>query len=403
VLNFSPNDPEILHIDLNSCFASIEQQANPFLRNKPIAVAAYDSPGGCIVAPSVEAKKLGIKVGMRVKEGKLLCRDLVVLPPDPDKYRDVYLRFKKLLSDYGEPVPKSIDEFVLKMDQPLKYALEIKQRIKSEIGDWLRVSIGIGPNRFLAKTAAGLHKPDGLDVIDKNNFLEIYRDLKLMDLCGIKKANCIRLNLAGIYTVLDFYNATSERLQRAFASVVGHWWYQWLHGWEIEDHKQSRGSFGNSYALPKLLSMPEDLAPILTKLVEKTGQRMRGGGYYCRGVHVAVLYRDRKFWHHGETASEPIFDSRDIYKQAFRILCQSPYKSPVAILSESVFNLVPANVSQQSLFFDEGKKQSLVGSLDKINHKYGDFVVCPALMLGTENLAPDRIAFGGVRELGMLK
>jgi DNA polymerase IV len=115
---FNPNPPTILHIDLNSCFASIEQQADPFLRGKPIAVAAYDSPGGCIVAPSVEAKQYGVKPGMRVKEGRLLCPGLVVLQPDPNKYRAIHLQFKTLLGTYTDRItpritPKSIDEFVL--------------------------------------------------------------------------------------------------------------------------------------------------------------------------------------------------------------------------------------------------------------------------------------------------
>src|SRR5579872_2145080 len=88
-LPFNAKSPTILHIDLNSCFATIEQQANPKLRGKPIAVAAYTTPSGCIVAPSIEAKRFGIKTGMRVKDGKMLCRDLIVLPPDPNKYRVV--------------------------------------------------------------------------------------------------------------------------------------------------------------------------------------------------------------------------------------------------------------------------------------------------------------------------
>ena len=113
-LNFNRRPSSIMHIDLNSCFASVEQQANPFLRYKPIAVAAYDTPNGCIVAASIEAKRLGIKVGLRVKEGRLLCPDLIVRTPDSDKYRAVHIALKKLLSDYTPKiVPKSIDEFVL--------------------------------------------------------------------------------------------------------------------------------------------------------------------------------------------------------------------------------------------------------------------------------------------------
>src|SRR3972149_2472454 len=117
-LKFNHKPSTIMHVDLNSCFATIEQQANPFLRGKPVSVAAFTSPGGCILASSIEAKKLGIKTGMRVKEGKAICPCLVVLPPDPWKYRNVHLKLRKLVSDYTNDFsPKSIDEFVLNIEK----------------------------------------------------------------------------------------------------------------------------------------------------------------------------------------------------------------------------------------------------------------------------------------------
>ena len=202
-----------MHIDLNSCFATIEQQANPLLRSKPIAVCAYTTPMGCILAPSVEAKRFGVRTGMRVKDGKTLCPGLIILPSDPWKYRNVHLKLRKLISEYtADFVPKSIDEFVLDLDgylsllaNSMQYvAREIKARIKKEIGEWLTVSTGIAPNLFLAKLASGLHKPEGLDEINKGNFLKIYSGLKLTDLPYIKMRNMLRLNSMGIYTGCDF-------------------------------------------------------------------------------------------------------------------------------------------------------------------------------------------------------
>lgn len=383
-----------MHIDLNSCFASIEQQANPFLRGKPIAVAAYDSPGGCILAPSVEAKRLGIKVGMRVFEGRAIYPKLIIKSPDPDKYRAVHWQFQKLLSDYGDPTPKSIDEFVIELDNPQKFAPEIKTRIKKEIGDYLTVSIGIAPNRFLAKTAAGLHKPDGLDEINISNFLEIYSKLKLMDLCGIKQGNAGRLNSWGIFTVIDFFNASTPTLQGAFRSIVGRDWYLRLHGYEADDVVFDRSSFGNSFALPKPLSTPKELAPILVKLVEKTGFRMRQAGFLARGVHVGVLFKDHSYWHHGMWVP-PVFDSRDIFQIAFKILSSCPKLTAVHILSESCFNL--EKIANRQLEMFSGKKEELVLAMDKINQRWGSFTIMPGLMLGTENLVLDRIAFGGIK------
>ena len=176
-MQINHNKPTLMHIDLNSCFATVEQQANPLLRGKPVAVAAYTSPAGCILAPSYEAKRLGIKVGMRVRDAKLLCKDLIVMMPDPPKYRDVHLKLRNLFREYSpHVVPKSIDEAVLDFKGTTSFARgltnighEIKQRIRKEIGEWLSVNVGISTNRFLAKLAASLHKPDGLDVITSEN------------------------------------------------------------------------------------------------------------------------------------------------------------------------------------------------------------------------------------------
>jgi len=406
-LEFNPKSPTIMHVDLNSCFASIEQQANPKLRGKPVAVAAYATPRGCIIAPSIEAKELGITVGMRVRDGKRICPNLIVVSPDPWKYRNVHLRLREILESYTDVVtPKSIDEFVLNLEGypsftrgMIPVAEEIKERIRKEVGEWLRVSIGIGPNRFLAKAAAGLHKPDGLDVIDKQNVVSIYTCLPLMKLCGIKTNNVARLNGQNIYTTLDLYHAPVWKLKAAFASIVGYYWYVRLHGWEIDDVVFERGSFGNSYALPDNLCTPEELSPILMKLVEKAGTRMRRCGYRARGVHVSVLYRNGCHWHKGMTVQEFVFDSRDIYKVAYRILCMSPYRIMVANLAVSCFSLEKSLYTQEELFSDMGKKEHLVQALDAINAKWGDFVITPARMMGLQEKVVDRISFGNIREL----
>ena len=414
-LEFNPKPSTILHIDLNSCFATIEQQANPHLRGKPIAVAAYPTPNGCILAPSIEAKKYGVKTGMRVKDGKLLCPNLIILASDPWKYRNVHLSLRRLLSDYTVDLfPKSIDEFVLNLENylhlplkeaPLKVvaqslspvyeiAKEIKVRIKTEIGEWLTVSVGIAPNRFLAKLASNLHKPDGLDEINKDNFFDVYSELALTDLPYIKGRNAARLNSVGIFNVLDFFKASPCRLRAAFNSINSYYWYLRLRGFEIDDVPFGRRSYGNSYALPTPLFYPSQLAPILSKLVTKMGARLRNAGYKTKGVHLAISYRDGSFWHQGESFDEEIFDSREIYKKAFRILCSSTYKRSVRELAVSCFNLSKIKTLQLDLFEDVCKKRKLVDAIDDINNRWGDFVVTPARMLRSKNEVPDRIAFG---------
>lgn len=406
--DFNPASPSVMHIDLNSCFATIEQQANPGLRGRPIAVAAYSSPAGCILAPSIEAKMLGIKTGMRVGDARPLCPNLIVLTPDPNKYRFVHLALRKIISRYtADYSPKSIDEFVLNLAGYPAYRLgmgnvarEIKTRIRSEIGEWLTVSVGIGPNRFLAKTAAGLHKPDGLDEINNDNFLDIYSQLKLTDLCGIKTANSVRLNLVGVYSVVDFYRAPIWKLKAAFESIGGYYWWCRLHGWEVDNIDFGRRSFGNSYAFPKPLT-PLQALPILQKLCTKTGFRLRRRGYRAGGVYLAISYRDRTFSHKGQKLPNEIFDSRDIYRNALAMALSFPQK-PVRVMAVSVFGLVRQNHLQYELFEETAKKAKLVRAVDKVNSRWGDFVVAPARVLAASDAVGDRISFGGVAELDPL-
>lgn len=396
-----------MHIDLNSCFATIEQQANPFLRGKPIAVAAYTSPGGCILAASVEAKRLGIKTGMRVREGCEIHRNLIVLSPDPQKYRNIHIKLRNLISDYTDDfVPKSIDEFVLNLDdchtlktRSLKVvAQEIKQRIKSEIGEWLTVSIGIAPNRYLAKIAAGLHKPDGLDEINKNNFLDIYSRLKLTDLTGIKNANAARLNSVGIYSVLDFYRAPVWKLKAAFHSITGLYWHTRLIGYEVDSVEYSRRSYGNSVALGKNLSTISELSPILARLTEKACGRLRRAGYTAGGIDLFLTYKNGNWWHKSKAIGPQMFDSRDIYKAAFRLLLESPSAGSIAPyvlnIAVSCLSLDKGPPCQLDLFYDVPKKEKLIEALDNINERWGDFTISMARSMGGAKIVMDRIAFG---------
>lgn len=401
--DFSRHPPRFMHIDLNSCFATVEQQANPLLRNRPVAVAAYDSPRGVIIAPSVEAKELGITVGFRVMEAKKICPDIKILEPDTDKYRFIHHRLKSLLSQYtGDLEPRSVDEFVLDLKDVPRYRQdllgtggEIKARIKSEIGDYLTVSVGVSTNRFLAKTASNLEKPDGLEEISHRNFAEVYSNLELMDLPGIGKKTLMRLNSCGIHTVWGLYHCSSLRLKHIFRSVIGNYWYLKLRGYEIENYKDVRRSFGQQYALPRPVGSLPEITPVLTKLVEKMGFRLRNSGYKTQGVHLYLVYQDNTSWHMGRKTRKVIYDSRDIYKEVLKLYFLSPQKG-IKVMGVSCFNLVREDRVQLELFSNVGKKERLTKMLDKINNRWGKFVISPASMLGSEDHVQDRIGFGNV-------
>ena len=406
-LPLNHNAPTILFCDLNSCFASVEQQANPLLRGKPIVVAAYNSPNGCVVAPSIEAKHYGIKTGMTVRDARLLYPGVIVKTPDPAKYRAVHLKFRRIFQDYSPAVTsKSIDEVVIDLTDTLglykgsilDLGREIKKRIKKEIGEWLQCSIGISTNRFLAKLAAFLHKPDGLDIIDHTNLLEVYKRVKLLDLNGINTRFQARLNAYGIFTPIEFYHAPMDKLKKqVFQSILGYYWYMRLRGYEIDAVDFKRKSFGNSYALGKQTNDPRQLARLLMKLCEKTGRRLRKAGYSAQGVSVYTVYMDLSWWHMSRKFDLPVYTTRDVYIKALRLLNSSGYKKTVRNLAVSVYDLIPSTSEQLELFASPTHK--VAEAMDKINDRWGEFVVIPALMMGMGDIILDRISFGGVKEI----
>lgn len=417
---FNPSPPTVMHIDLNSCFASVEQQANPLLRGKPIAIVHSDAPYGCILAPSVEAKLWGIKTGMTLAEGRIICPWLIARIADPAKYRAVHHQVGELLNQYSPHViSKSIDEFVLTLPvtkgsdlkgrvQPRPcnqrgrsdpqgisertdlIGKEIKQRIKSGIGDHLRVSIGVSTNQNLAKLASGLHKPNGFDIIDAHNFLLIYNQIKLQDFCGINVHNEARLHRVGIFTPLEFYQANLPTLTRAFQSVLGRYWYARLRGYEVDDIEFSRRSFGQSYVLPHPLNFSK-WRPILAKLVTKAARRLRSAGFSASAVHLSLRLGDHTVWQASHQLHTPLFRDADLLSATLSL--DPPLTHPVKKIAVTFSGLVTDSL-QLALLRDNSRDISLTHAQDTLNNKWGEYTVTSAAMLGSTGHVRDAIAFG---------
>ncbi len=407
-LPINPNPPRIMHIDLNSCFATVEQQANKHLRGKPVFIAAYDTPKGCILAPSIEAKKYGVKTGARVGEAKYLAPNAVVRTPDTALIRDVHVKFKKICMDYSpNVVPRSIDEVVIdfhEMDYFLKdktlmqIGAEIKQRLKKEIGDWMVCSVGIAPNRFLAKVASSYKKPDGLTYIDHTNLLNIYDTMELIDLPYIKYRNQTRLKAFGIFTIKDFVNAPLDLLKKqVFESINGYYWYKRLRGWEVDAIEFERKSFGQEYSLQRHTADPKELARLLMKLCEKMGRRLRRHGQAAHGIHIGCIYVDRTWWHQQKKSKSPLYTTLELYRAAQYVLDLRPSEEKKLMkLSVSCYDLSATKNAQASLFEeDEDKLRKVSNALDAINDRYGEYVITPATMMSMDRTIVDRIAFGG--------
>jgi len=410
--------PTIMHIDLNSCFAIIEQQANPLIRNKPVAVAAYDTPGGMVLAASYEAKALGIKLGVNVRQARELCKGVIVLMPDPAKYRDAHRRFRRVLGNYTSDVtPKSIDEFVIDFNGSpairqgralTDIGYEIKDEIKKSLGEYVTVNVGIATNRCLAKLAANLHKPDGMDVIDAANLRETLATIELTDLPGINVRYEARLNTAGIYTPLQFLAANGDHLKkRVFKSKVGMDWHYRLRGWEVDNVIWGRKSYGHQYALSNKTTDRQKLSQLLMKLCEKTGRRLRGSGHTASGIRLWLSFTNHQYWAKGKDTKNQMYSTQDIYLQAQKLLNQVVMPDNVTNMSVTVYKLVPGYPEQLGLFDSLPAGQAgtridtkaLARAADEINDKYGEFTVMPAIMANMDNVILDRIAWGNVKDL----
>ena len=415
---FNPAVPKVMHVDLNSCFASAEQQADHLLRGKPVAVAAYVTSGGCILTASYEAKAHGVCVGMRVSEGKNLCPGLIVVPPDPPKYRTINQKLYALMREYTDNVcVKSIDEMVLIFEQAPCFAkriavgmgavctmkdiaTDIKHRIATEIGDTLRVSIGIAKNRNLAKIASEMQKPNGLTVIDQNNILTCMATFKSVEeLTGIKRGFGRRLAYWGIKNALDFYRAPIHILKQAFHSIVGYHWWLRLHGWEADDRVFARKSIGHSYALYRSYKTDDvRIYQILCQLSEKAARRMRKICYQAYGVHLGLLYRDYTYWHKGHKTLKPFYSGGELYREARKLMKLAP-NLPVRTIDVSSYLLIPIEMRQEELFEDNSRKEKLLRAFDAIQDRWGEFTLMPARMLRMPVKILDRIAFGDTTNL----
>jgi len=409
-ITLNVTQPLTMHIDLNSCYAIIEQQANPLIRHKPVGVAAYTSPGGFILASSYEARARGITM-MRVRDARALANDIVILPPDPEKYYDAHRRFRTILERYTSDVtPKSIDEFVVDFtgseavrtnSDLISVGCQIKEDIRREIGEYVTVNIGIGPNRFLAKVAAGLNKPDGLDVITSDNLRETYRHLTLMDLPGINRRYKARLNLAHIFTPLEFLDAPIHKLKHEiFRGIVGYYWYLRLRGYEVDATKFGVRSFGNEYAVGDKTRDIEKIERLLMKLCEKTGRRLRKHGYEARGVFLGLGFEDRTWWGKSKRVRDCIYSTQTIYTHTAKLLRSIEFPTRVTHISIAVFDVRSSQPTQLGLF--DGTKlgtRSLVKAADTINDRYGEFTIVPASMANMQDTIIKRVPFGSVRDV----
>lgn len=406
-----PTDYKYLFLDMNSFFASVEQQESPALRGKPVAVAPHTGPSGCVIAASYEAKAHGVTTGWRVGEALQKIPELVVVPAHPRLYMTAHNKIKNGLQKFSPwVVARSVDEFSIllspgerNLDTASRIAMQVKQSIKDEAGEWLTASVGIAPNLFLSKLATDLMKPNGFVVITLDTLEKTFAKISdLKTLYGINRAGAARLKLHDLDTPLKLWQASPRRLHEVFGTA-GERWYLNLHGEDINLPREMPKSVSHSHVLEPALRNKAAARQVMLKLAKNVAQRLRqshllashisvgvGDKSYSNGEKHHTYLRLRKNIHSSCSTHDITTTTLDLFEQCCR---NTPY-----FLAVAATGITRSSGQQLSLLRDTGKSIVLDEIIDKINDRMGPETIMPASLLAVDEAAPYRIAFNALHK-----
>jgi DNA polymerase-4 len=415
-----------LHIDLNSFFASVEQQLHPEYRGRPLAVVPTMADTTCCIAASYEAKTLGIKTGTQVGKAKEICPDIILVAGDHAEYAKYSHRIAEAV-ELACPVSHtpSIDEMVCQLigreqepPRARKIALEIKQSIYKNVGVALRCSIGMASNRYLAKIASDMQKPDGLIGLLPSQLPRAIAHLDLRDLPGVGSRTEVRLNAKGITTMEQLLALDREAMHKLMNSVWGDRMYHWLRGAATGDDgapvsEDVQKSLGHSHVLAPEHRSPEGSWAVAHKLLHKAAMRLRMERFYTGSLAVTIRYqltrvqaertKSKKHYSgikHSSWGMEARFrdcqDTLTLLEILRSLWSQRPqgteFQKPFFV-GITLRNLIPESEYQAELFTDPSNRAGLSATMDKLNLKYGHTTLHFAGMLPARESAPTRIAF----------
>ena len=428
----------IMHVDMNSYFASAEQQANPFLRGKAIGVTGKRKERSVVAAASREAKLRGVKTAMATWQALQILPSIILVPGDPEKYSYITNTFNRIFIEESDAVQRfSVDESFLDVTQAsggdyfgaIAIALRIKDRLRKECGSYITASIGIGPNKVVAKLASERIKPDGLTVIPPHQAISLIDQCELQDLCGIGPRTTKHLEALGIYSFPQLRAYPVKALEAEFHSY-GRWLHEAAHGRGDDivcSDETPQRSYGHSYTLPQNTDDVAVAERYLLGLCEKVAWRMRRDGFLTRTVASYVRFGDFSGAGGQVTLDEPSADGWKLFLAARSILVstdlfpKSHHKNtsqvigplplrphnpefhnqttsplqyfttptplkPIRLVGISATSLVPGH-EPLPLTLKDRKLAHLLPALDKLQTRYGDRAWTRASLLRTEVLA----------------
>ncbi|MBF96823.1 MAG: DNA polymerase IV [Alphaproteobacteria bacterium MarineAlpha9_Bin4] len=412
------NNLKWLYLDFNSYFATIEQQVNPALRNKPVAIVPSITDYTCAIAASYEAKKLGIKTGTMIYEAKKICPKLICVQADHEKY--IYYHHK-LIREINKYIPIeqvcSIDEVACKLlgkeclpKTIVRKAIAIKKAIKRNVGDYISCSIGISSNKFLAKTASNLQKPNGLKIINKKKILKRINHLKLSDLTGIGKRMESKLFLSGITSIQKLYDLSPKNMRKIWGNVLGERFWYMLRGKDIEDiHTQTR-TIGHSHVLHPDWRTTQRSREVMRRLIVKAASRLRRKEFVCTNLKMSLKTITGKKMKATEKFQK-LNDSFSLLEKAdyiWKKLIHDYRINKIIQISVVLHGLHSTKSVQTSLLEklenkdqkNKRKKRSISQAIDTINSRFGrDSVTIGSLPRNMLQFSGTKVAFTRIPEI----
>lgn len=379
---------------MNAYFASVEQQANPFLRGKAIGVTGKRKERTVVAAASREAKRLGVKTAMSTWEATRILPSILLVAGDPEKYGDITRRFNAIFHEFTDQVQQfSVDESFLDITETAGdylgatvIAYAIKERLREECGAYITASVGIAANKPMAKLASESMKPDGLVVAPPNRVLALLDASELGDLCGIGPRIETRLNELGIFSFAHLREYPLHLLRQEFHSY-GDWLHEAAHGRGDDDvraEEEEQKSYGHSYTLPADTRDPNAVRRYLLTLSDKVAWRMRRDGVAARCVSAHVRYGDFSGAGKEHRFQEATDDGLKIFDIAWGMM-RAWNAKPVRLVGVTASGLT-RGCEQGSLFQKEQKMTSALSALDQLQTRFGDRAWTRASLLSTNVL-----------------
>lgn len=395
-----------LYLDLNSFFASCEQQESPELRGKPVAVVPMMANTTAVLAASYEAKAFGIKTGTLVGDAKRMCPGLQLVKSRHKTYIEYHHKVKEVLESCI-PIHSvcSVDEFACELtgsqqnlDVATTLAMKVKNEIRARVGECLTSSIGLAPNMLLAKMATDMQKPNGFITIEPEELPRRLFPLKLRDIPGIGPKMEQRLNQKGVTSMEQLLGMNEKQMYGLWGSLVGSRYYYLLRGENLLVSRQKSQSISHQHVLPPDQRTWQGALGVAQKLLSKTAVRMRKENFLTKRMSLSV-----KFMNHYEKFERSIKlqETQDTalllsHLNRFFVEMSRQYKPLMVSVVLSDFQKAE---NHQFSFFENTKKEQLYGVVDKINEKFGKDTVYLAVLQDKKDVAPTAIAFSRIPEL----